>query len=69
METNMPEASPSLRIQVASKGPYLIKGKCIIVDEQGREVEKEGTIALCRCGLSKNKPYCDGTHRTTNVLG
>ena len=34
----------------------------------GKEEIKDGNIALCRCGLSKNKPFCDGTHKTSDVL-
>ena len=39
-------------------GPYIIKG--------GKENILTGTNALCRCGHSKNKPFCDGTHRKIN---
>jgi len=44
-------------------GPYLIKGPLRIVDADGKEftVQSE-TVALCRCGGSTNKPFCDGTH-------
>lgn len=56
------------RITVSNKGPYLVKGKFVFVDRDGKEELKEGNIALCRCGASSNKPFCDGTHRSTNVL-
>lgn len=56
------------RITVADKGPYLVKGKFIFVDKNGKEELKEGNIALCRCGLSGNKPFCDGTHKQSHVL-
>ena len=44
-------------------GPYLVKGPAKIVDVDGTtyDVKKE-TVALCRCGGSVNKPFCDGTH-------
>lgn len=44
-------------------GPYLVRGAVKIVDADGKtfEVKKE-TIALCRCGGSTTKPFCDGTH-------
>ncbi len=44
-------------------GPYLVRGAVKIVDPEGREwtVDRE-VIALCRCGGSANKPFCDGTH-------
>lgn len=57
-----------VHITVLDKGPYLVKGNFIIVDTNGNEEEKEGNVAFCRCGLSNNKPFCDGTHRTTDVL-
>ncbi len=56
------------RITVSNKGPYLVKGKFVFVDKDGKEEIKEGNIALCRCGASSNKPFCDGTHKSTNVL-
>lgn len=56
------------RVTVADKGPYLIKGTFVFVDKDGREEIKEGNIALCRCGLSKNKPFCDGAHKSSDIL-
>jgi len=57
------------RIQMSAKGPYMIKGyKVIVVDSEGNEIEKEGTVALCRCGLSNKKPFCDGAHRNCETL-
>jgi len=44
-------------------GPYLVKGPVKLVDASGNEFRVEGkTIALCRCGSSSTKPFCDGTH-------
>lgn len=45
-------------------GPYLVKGPVTIVDAEGRSFDTKGreTIALCRCGGSSTKPFCDGTH-------
>jgi CDGSH-type Zn-finger protein len=46
-----------------ANGPYLVRGRIRIRDMRGNEiaVERE-TVALCRCGGSANKPFCDGTH-------
>ncbi len=45
-------------------GPLLIQGDFKIVDAQGNEYSVDGDVAaLCRCGQSDNKPFCDGTHR------
>jgi uncharacterized Fe-S cluster protein YjdI len=52
------------KIQIISGGPIMVEGSCAIVDKEGNETPKEGKIFLCRCGGSKNKPFCDGTHKT-----
>ncbi len=54
-----------LIITVRSNGPYKVVGPVTIVDPDGREFElPEGTaIALCRCGHSRNKPFCDSSHK------
>lgn len=50
-------------VTVRENGPYLVKGPIEILDPEGGKfkVERE-VIALCRCGGSTNKPFCDGTH-------
>ena len=50
-------------VHVSKGGPYLVKGKFVFVGTDGKEEIKEGSVALCRCGSSGNKPFCDGTHR------
>jgi len=50
---------------VLDNGPYLVKGKFTIIGQDGKEEVKEGNIALCRCGLSAGKPFCDGNHRNS----
>jgi CDGSH-type Zn-finger protein len=46
-------------------GPYLVRGPFKLVDTDGNEIDPgRKTIALCRCGRSKVKPFCDGTHKT-----
>ena len=47
-------------------GPYIIKGEFKMINKEGKERILQGTNALCRCGHSKNKPFCDGTHRKIN---
>jgi CDGSH-type Zn-finger protein len=49
-------------IQVLPKGPYLVAGKVTLLDASGNRIEAGEKIALCRCGASTNKPFCDGTH-------
>lgn len=50
-------------ITTRPNGPYLVQGPIRLLDPDGNEfrLDRE-TIALCRCGNSANKPFCDGTH-------
>jgi CDGSH-type Zn-finger protein len=51
------------RITPTENGPYLVENcKKITRMADGKVFEVEGKVALCRCGGSKNKPFCDGTH-------
>ena len=50
------------QINVTKGGPLLVKENLLITLPNGEQVEKEGMTALCRCGASANKPYCDGSH-------
>ncbi|MFN8291296.1 MAG: (4Fe-4S)-binding protein [Chitinophagaceae bacterium] len=63
------EKAGILKIEVSPNGPYLVKTECLIVHSDGREETKTGTVALCRCGASAHKPYCDGTHKKTGFEG
>lgn len=50
-------------IQPSDNGPLLIRGPVTLIDPEGNQLEvKSKNIALCRCGGSANKPFCDGTH-------
>ncbi len=51
-------------ITVRDNGPLIVRGTFEIVDAEGKCFEKQETVALCRCGHSNKKPFCDGTHRT-----
>ena len=62
-EDNIRTEEVPTSIQVSKGGPYLVKGKFTFVSTDGKEEIKQGSIALCRCGGSGNKPFCDGTHR------
>jgi CDGSH-type Zn-finger protein len=45
-------------------GPYLVRGPLVLRDQDGEEIElTRRTVALCRCGKSRMRPFCDGTHR------
>jgi CDGSH-type Zn-finger protein len=48
-------------------GPLVIRGPVRLVDQDGLEIEVDrATIALCRCGRSRRRPFCDGTHKLTH---
>ena len=53
-------------IKVRDNGPYKVTGPVTIVDADGNRFDvPEGTIALCRCGQSRTKPFCDTSHRAS----
>ena len=49
-------------IQALDDSPLVIKGEVELLDGEGNVMEISSNLHLCRCGLSKSKPYCDGTH-------
>jgi CDGSH-type Zn-finger protein len=59
--------SDPLVIRCRENGPLVIEGAVKVVDHQGNEFPipaSKDKIALCRCGQSGNRPFCDGSHRT-----
>lgn len=63
----LPEPAGPTRITVCPDGPLLIRGPVEIVDDAGQLIPRNRpTIALCRCGKSRNAPFCDGTHKLGN---
>jgi len=53
-------------IRCREDGPLVIQGPVKVVDHLGNEFEipaGKPAVALCRCGQSNNKPFCDGSHR------
>src|SRR3972149_6746758 len=71
------------RITVSKNGPYLVSGgipvlkQTILADSEGTSLEwrkdveyqRQEKCGLCRCGKSKNKPFCDGTHLKIGFVG
>jgi len=52
------------RITAYRDGPLLVRGKFQLEDQDGNPITtRRETIALCRCGKSRLRPFCDGTHR------
>ena len=57
----------SAKITINNNGSIKIEGEFTIQDQEGKAFDLAGrtTIGLCRCGFSENKPFCDGSHRTS----
>jgi CDGSH-type Zn-finger protein len=70
--TGEPETRPSdlaitdltgpVMVTPAPDGPLIVKGRVEIESGTGRNVARVERVALCRCGHSDTKPYCDGSH-------
>lgn len=60
----MADAAPQVTITVKPNGPVLVMGPVTLVDPTGKNVTLAAgkPFALCRCGASKQKPFCDGSH-------
>jgi CDGSH-type Zn-finger protein len=50
-------------IEARPNGPYLVREAVALVDARGEAITHEAVFALCRCGGSRNKPFCDGSHK------
>jgi CDGSH iron-sulfur domain-containing protein 3 len=58
-------------ITIRDNGPLLVQGPITVVDAAGNQFPisaDKPAVALCRCGQSKNKPFCDGSHKGCNFL-
>src|SRR5437016_13737753 len=49
-------------IETIKNGPYIVTGEVELIDVDGNKFPVEKRMALCRCGASTEKPFCDGTH-------
>lgn len=49
-------------IEPLPNGPLFVRGRVRIVDADGGLIREDTRVALCRCGASGNKPFCDGSH-------
>lgn len=60
------EDNMSSNITIKKNGPLLVTGIFEVTDSEGKLIIKNESCALCRCGASYKKPFCDGTHREIN---
>lgn len=54
---------PETVVEPWPNGPLFLRGHVRVLDDAGTVIREDTRVALCRCGASGNKPYCDGTHR------
>ena len=55
--------SERVTMRVKPNGSIRVTGTVDFVDADGNVIESKTDFSLCRCGHSKEKPYCDGSHR------
>ena len=55
---------PTVKFSVVPNGPLHAEGKLTIITPDGKTVEIADEAWFCRCGASKNKPFCDGSHKS-----
>jgi CDGSH-type Zn-finger protein len=63
------EREQPLELRASENGPLLVSGGVRIKDAEGNVLFEGERAALCRCGGSGNKPFCDGTHEKIGFRG
>jgi uncharacterized Fe-S cluster protein YjdI len=56
------DAPEEMVVRATRNGPLFLRGRVRINDADGKLLREDTRVALCRCGGSANKPFCDGTH-------
>lgn len=57
-------------MQILKDGPIIVEGPLTLHDTEGNEISSHGSsVAICRCGKSANKPFCDGRHKDAEFKG
>ncbi|SNS08656.1 Zn-finger domain of CDGSH type-containing protein [Geodermatophilus saharensis] len=63
-DDDLPRADAGATITPYRDGPLIVRGDFRLVDQDGAEIDPgRRTVALCRCGKSGIKPFCDGSHK------
>jgi len=60
--------SEKVTMRVKPNGSIRVTGTVEFVDADGNVLESKTDFSLCRCGHSKEKPFCDGSHKATNFI-
>ena len=63
------QSEPRITIDIMENGPLIVKGLKELKAPDGSTIETKESVALCRCGESANKPYCDGSHKRNGFSG
>lgn len=63
------DTNKNVTIEILEDGPFIVKGLTSLKNSKSESLEASETIALCRCGQSANKPFCDGTHKKADFSG
>jgi len=61
-------ATGPVRVTLRRNGPLRLEGPCEVRDQNAHVLFRGMETALCRCGQSKKKPFCDGTHRQIEFI-
>jgi len=60
--------SDRIKMQIKKNGSIRVTGEVDFVDADGKVLETKTDFSLCRCGHSKEKPFCDGSHRDAGFV-
>lgn len=64
-----PASIETNKVTIITNGPAKVSGPCNVIMADGTIIEKPNGVSICRCGLSANKPFCDGSHKTNGFAG
>jgi len=62
IEKRAPAVPPTGTITIRRHGPYVVTGGVRVLREDGTSIREAAQVALCRCGFSREMPFCDGSH-------
>jgi len=60
------DTGAAVKIRMVNKGPLLVQGPVQVFDHSGELIRQADSLVLCRCGKTKNQPFCDGSHLQEN---